>query len=111
MKLKSYFLFGLVTLFMAACSNDYEDWKQQAINEQGSAITFGNGSVAEVPYIDFATIPDTQDSVQVCKISAPTSSYEETENTYTITLGDKTFKLDEEGRMLYSDFKAYVEGT
>ena len=111
MKLKSYFLFGLVTLFMAACSNDYEDWKQQATNEQGTAITFGNGSVAEVSVIDFATIPDDQDSIQVCRITEPTSSYKETESTYTITLGDKTFKLDNEGRMLYSDFKAYVEGT
>ena len=111
MKLKSYLLFGLATLFMASCSNDYEDWKQQATNEQGSAITFGNGSIAEVPYIDFATIPDSQDSVQVCKITAPTSSYKETENTYTITMGNKTFKLDEEGRMLYSDFKTYVEAT
>lgn len=115
MKLKSYLLFGLATLFMAACSNDYEDWKQQATNEQGTAITFGSGSVAEVALIDFATIPVDQDSVKICDITAPTSSYKETESKYEITLTangkEVTLDMDNEGRVLYSDFKQFVEGT
>ena len=115
MKLKSYLLFGLATLFMAACSNDYEDWKQQATNEQGTAITFGSGSVAEVALIDFATIPVDQDSVKICDITAPTSSYKETESKYEIILKangkEVTLDMDNEGRVLYSDFKQFVEGT
>lgn len=115
MKLKSYLLFGLATLFMAACSNDYEDWKQQATNEQGAAITFGSGSVAEVAVIDFATIPTDQDSVQICTITAPTSSFKETESKYEITLkannNETTLDIDDEGRVLYSDFKKFVETT
>ena len=113
MKLKSYLLFGLAALGLMSCDKDFADWKQQATNEQPSAVTFGNGSVAEVALIDFATIPEDQDSVKVCNITAPTSSYAETSNVYEITFSangeDLLLKLDSEGRVLYSEFKAFVE--
>ena len=112
MKFKYLFL-GFAALLMTACDKDFDDWGQQAGNEQGSAVTFGNGSVAEVEVINFADIAEGQDSVQVCKITAPTSSYAETANVYEVTFSAKgeelTMKLDSEGRVLYSDFKKFVE--
>ena len=114
MKFKYLFL-GFAALLMTACDKDFDDWGQQAGNEQGSVVTFGNGSVAEVDVINFADIAEGQDSVQVCKITAPTSSYAETANVYEVTFSAKgeelTMKLDSEGRVLYSDFKKFVEGV
>ena len=111
MKFKYLFL-GFAALLMTACDKDFDDLGQQAGNEQGSAVTFGNGSVAEVEVINFADIAEGQDSVQVCKITAPTSSYAETANVYEVTFSAKgeelTMKLDSEGRVLYSDFKKFV---
>ena len=117
MKLKSYLLLGIAAVTFAACNEDFDDWKQQATNEQPQAVSFGTGSVAEVAMIDFATIPDNQDSVKICNITAPTSTYKETVSTYTIKLiankgGEKihhTLDMDREGRVLYKDFKKYVE--
>ena len=113
MKLKSYLLLGMAALGLMACDKDFGDWKQQATNDQPAIISFGNGSVAEVEVINFADIEDGQDSVQVCKITAPTSSYAETANTYEITFSAKgeelKLKLDSEGRVLYKDFKQFVE--
>ena len=51
MKFKYLFL-GFAALLMTACDKDFDDWGQQAGNEQGSAVTFGNGSVAEVEVIN-----------------------------------------------------------
>ena len=113
MKLKSYLLLGMAALGLMACDKDFGDWKQQATNDQPAIISFGNGSVAEVEVINFADIAEGQDSVQVCKITAPTSSYAETANIYEITFSAKgeelNLKLDSEGRVLYNDFKQFVE--
>lgn len=114
MKLKSYLFLAFAALAMTACNEDFGDWKQQATNEQEAAVTFGNdGAVAEVALIDFATIPEDQDSVQVCKITAPTSSYSETFNKYVLTLNangtEKDFDLDDEGRVLTKDLREFVE--
>ena len=111
MKLKSYLLLGFAALAMTACDKDFDDWGQQATNTQPDAVTFGSGSVASVALIDFANIPEGQDSIQVCTITAPTSSYDETANKYVLTLnGEKDFELDAEGRIVYADFVSYVEG-
>lgn len=107
MKFKYLFL-GFAALLMTACDKDFDDWGQQGGNEQGSAVTFGNGSVAEVALINFGEIPEDQDSVQVCAITAPTSSYSQTSNKYSITLNatdtggnsySETLDLDDEGRV------------
>ena len=113
MKLKSYLLFGIAALGLFSCNEDFDDWSQQATNSAGTTVTLGTGSVEEIALIDFANIPEDQDSVQICKITAPTSSYSKTVSTYTVTLNangtEETFDLDEEGRMLYEDFKTFVE--
>ena len=120
MKLKSYLLLGIAAVTFAACNEDFDDWKQQATNEQPQAVSFGNGSVAEVAVIDFATIPENQDSVKICNITAPTSTYNETESKYTIKLtgtkkdGSKVYQtldMDGEGRVLYKDFATFVEAV
>lgn len=99
---------------MTACNEDFDDWKQQATNTQGATVTFGNdGSVAEAALIDFATIPEDQDSVKVCTITEPTSSYSKTVNKYVITLNakgvEKKFDLDDEGRVLAKDLREFIE--
>ena len=118
MKLKSYLLLGIAALAFAACNEDIDDWKQQATNEPTQAVSFGGGSVAEVALIDFATIPVDQDSVKICNITAPTSTYKETESKYEIKLigtkkdGSKvhhTLDMDGEGRVLCTDFVTFVE--
>ena len=118
MKLKSYLLLGIAAVTFAACNEDFDDWKQQATNEQPQAVSFGTGSVAEVALIDFATIPVDQDSVKICNITAPTSTYKETESKYEIKLigtkkdGSKvhhTLDMDGEGRVLCTDFVTFVE--
>jgi len=117
MKFKYLFL-GFAALLMTACDKDFDDWGQQAGNEQGSAVTFGNGSVAEVALINFGEIPEDQDSVQVCAITAPTSSYSQTSNKYSITLNatdtggnsySETLDLDDEGRVDRVALESFVE--
>lgn len=114
MKLKSYLLAGLATLALSACNEDFGDWQQQATNSQGATVTFGEGSVTEVGVIDFATIEEGA-PIQVCTIVPPTSSIEESDIFYTITLGEgdnaQAFTLNADGTMAYDDLKSYVEGT
>lgn len=105
---------GLAALAMASCDESFNDWEQQASNTQPATVTFGDGSVAEVGLIDFATFPEEitdADSTQVCVITAPTSSYASTSNEYYITLnGEQTFSINASGKMLTSELKTYVEG-
>lgn len=118
MKLKSYILLGFAALAMTACNEDFNDGiVQQGINKQPATVSFGNGSVTEVALIDFATLPadlGSSDSVQVCKITAPTSTYESTSSKYVLTLNGGTanaidLALDNEGRVLASELRSYVE--
>lgn len=120
MKFKSYLLLGFAAVAFAACNEDFDDWTQQTANEQPETVSFGGGSVSEVSLIDFAAIPDNQDSVKICNITAPTSTYTVTENKYTIKLtGTKkdgtqvhqTLDIDSEGRVLYKDFVTFVESV
>jgi hypothetical protein len=113
MKLKSLFILGLSTLALASCNQDFNDWTNQSTNTQGDAVKFGNGSVSEVDVINMANVPDGTDSIKVCNITAPTSTYSTTANSYFIYFdeGKSAYKIDNQGRMKYSDFKTYTEST
>lgn len=114
MKLKSYMIAAVALMGLTACNEDFGDWTNQAGNKQEAAINFGNGKVTEVGVIDLAQYPkapaDT-DSVKVCTIVAPTTTYKETTNLYFINLGDKEYAVSVTGNMLVKDLKAHVEKT
>ena len=105
-------LFGFALLAsVASCTDDYTDWAQPQANPQQDAVTFGDGSVAPVALIDFANIPDGQEMVQVCTITAPTASDEAYVPEYKITLGDNTYDITANGEMSVSDLENYVIST
>lgn len=122
MKIKSYLLAGLALFAMASCDDSFNDWAQQATNTQKDAITFGNGTINEVGLIDFANIPETTDSVQVCTISAaPTSSSATYKPSYSIifsytdpvkgSVSESTLNMSKDGKVALSDLKSYIEAT
>ena len=69
---KKIFSALLLATTMVACTDDYTDWAAPQQNPQPETVTFGDGSVSEVAQIDFAT--ELPEYVQVCNITAPTSS-------------------------------------
>lgn len=111
MKLKSFIILGLVTFALTSCNEDFNDWASQQGNTQGQAVSFGNGSVSGVDLIDFANIPEGTDSVQVCKITAPTTSDAAYKTKYQIVMGTSTYDISSTGKMSYADLKSYVEAT
>lgn len=102
---------GLAVMAMSACDESFNDWASQKTNSQGEAIKFGNGTVSEVGVINLADYPETTDSIKVCDIVAPTSTYAATNNSFVISFGAKEYKLDAEGRMIFADLKSYVESA
>lgn len=96
---------------LAACTGDYTDWADPQSNPQPETVSFGNGSVSEVGLIDFANIPESQQAVKVCDITAPTSSESAYTPEFSITLGDQTFPLSADGMMSVADLKGYVEAV
>ena len=99
---------------MTACNEDFADWTNQATNAQGEAVNFGDGKVSSVGVINLAqypTEPTDLDSVKVCDIVAPTTSYEQTVNKYFINLGDKQYQLSATGNMLLKDLADYMSKT
>jgi len=111
MKLKSYILLGLSLLAFSSCDEDFSDWVNQDTNTQGEAIKFGSGSVSEVSVIKLADYADDTDSIKICSIVEPTSTYSSTSNAYVVSFNGTEYKLDSEGRMKFSDLKSYVEST
>lgn len=108
MKLKSYLFIGLAALALASCDDDFGDWVVNPNNQQGEIASFGNGSVAPVSTIDFRSLGDDVQSVQVCSITAPTSNDTTYANTYQLKLGDETFSLTSDGNVSRSDLETYV---
>lgn len=104
-------MLGLATFALASCDEDFNDWTSQQTNTQGETISFGNGSVSEVAVINMANVADGTDSIQICNITEPTSTYSTTANKYVVDFGDKTYSMDSKGRMKYSDLKTYVESS
>lgn len=98
------------TMAFAACDDDYDDWAAPQSNPQNEIISFGNGSVAAVGAIDFATV--TTDSVQVCTITAPTASDASYAPRYQIVLGgESAFDITPAGLMSADELRTYVETT
>ena len=100
-------LLGMTLLMsMVSCTEDYTDWANPQTNPQEDAVAFGNGSVTPVDVINLADV--TEDKVQVASIVAPTSSNAAYAPTIKINLGDKTFDIDNDGKMATADLATYI---
>ena len=86
---------------MASCTEDYTDWANPQINPEEEAVAFGNGSVTPVDVINLANV--TEEKIQVTSIVAPTSSDAGYTPTIKINLGDKTYDIDNDGKMATSE--------
>ena len=91
---------------MVSCTEDYTDWANPQTNPQEDAVAFGNGSVTPVEVINLADV--TEDKVQVASIVAPTSSNAAYTPIIKINLGDKTFDIDNDGKMATADLATYI---
>ena len=94
---------------MVSCTEDYTDWSKPQVNAEPKAVEFGNGSVTPVDVIDLANV--TEEKVQVASIVAPTSSDAGYTPTIKINLGDKTFDIDNDGKMATADLASYIAET
>lgn len=94
---------------MVSCTEDYTDWANPQTNPQEDAVAFGNGSVTTVDVINLADV--TEDKVQVASIVAPTSSNAAYAPIIKINLGDKTFDIDNDGKMATADLASYIAET
>ena len=103
-------LLGMTLLMsMVSCTEDYTDWANPQTNPQEDAVAFGNGSVTPVDVINLANV--TEDKVQVASIVAPTSSNADYTPIIKINLGDKTFDIDNDGKMATADLASYIAET
>ena len=100
-----------MTLLMAmvSCTEDYTDWSKPQVNAEPKAVEFGNGSVTPVDVINLANV--TEEKVQVASIVAPTSSDAGYTPTIKINLGDKTYDIDNDGKMATADLATYISET
>lgn len=94
---------------MVSCTEDYTDWSKPQVNAEPKAVEFGNGSVTPVDVIDLANV--TEEKVQVASIVAPTSSDANYTPTIKINLGDKTYDIDNDGKMATADLATYISET
>ena len=97
-----------MTLLLASCSEDFKDWANPQSNPQGELVAFGNGSVAAVDVIDLAEVPEGNDVVKVCNITAPTSNDTTYKPEYIIYLNDNPFVLNLDGTMSVKELSDYV---
>ena len=91
---------------MVSCTEDYTDWSKPQVNAEPKAVEFGNGSVTPVDVIDLANV--TEEKIQVASIVAPTSSDANYTPTIKINLGDKTYDIDNDGKMATADLASYI---
>ena len=94
---------------MVSCTEDYTDWANPQTNPEEEAVAFGNGSVTPVDVINLANV--TEEKIQVASIVAPTSSNAAYTPTIKINLGDKTFDIDNDGKMATADLASYIAET
>lgn len=103
-------LLGMTLLMaMVSCTEDYTDWSKPQVNAEPKAVEFGNGSVTAVDVINLANV--TEEKVQVASIVAPTSSDAGYTPTIKINLGDKTYDIDNDGKMATADLATYISET
>ena len=91
---------------MVSCTEDYTDWANPQTNPQEEAVAFGNGSVTPVDVINLADV--NTEKVKVASIVAPTSSNAAYAPIIKINLGDKTFDIDNDGKMATADLATYI---
>ena len=94
---------------MVSCTEDYTDWSKPQVNAEPKAVEFGNGSVTAVDVINLANV--TEEKVQVASIVAPTSCGAGYTPTIKINLGDKTYDIDNDGKMATADLATYISET
>ena len=103
-------LLGMTLLMsMVSCTEDYTDWANPQTNPEEEAVAFGNGSVTPVDVINLANV--TEEKIQVASIVAPTSSDAGYTPTIKINLGDKTYDIDNDGKMATADLASYISET
>ena len=103
-------LLGMTLLMaMVSCTEDYTDRANPQTNPEEEAVAFGNGSVTPVDVINLANV--TEEKIQVASIVAPTSSNASYTPTIKINLGDKTFDIDNDGKMATADLASYISET
>ena len=94
---------------MVSCTEDYTDWSKPQVNAEPKAVEFGNGSVTPVDVINLAKV--TEEKVQVASSVAPTSSDAGYTPTIKINLGNKTYDIDNDGKMATADLASYISET
>ena len=100
------FMAAAALLGLAACTEDYKDWVPQEQPTQPEVVSFGNGAVATVTATDLNGLAEGEEWVQVCSISAPTTTQEGYTPKYYINFNDVSYELDEQGRMKAEDLQA-----
>ena len=106
--MKKFLYIAAAALLLASCTEDFKDWAEPQSNPQGEVITFGNGSISGVGVIDYAEVPADAERVQVCNMSAPTSSDTTYRPEYYIYLNDQEFVLAPDGTMNATELIDYV---
>ena len=108
---KIFLAIAFVASVLVSCTDDYKDWADPQTIGQPETVSFGDGSVSAVDVIKLAEFTDGQATVKVCNLNAPTSTDANFSPDYTITLGDKTYLLNNDGTMSIADFTSYIEST
>ena len=96
-----------------SCDQDFLDGIAGPLTsdpETPQTVAFGNGAITEVSVINLAEV--TSETVQVCKIKAPTVTDEKaTFKNYTITINDVVYDLSANGEMSTEDLIAIIENA
>ena len=105
--IKKIFSALLLATSLVACTDDYTDWSAPQTNPQPETVSFGNGSVTPVGVIDFAA--GVADKVQVCSITAPTSSSADYGTAiYKLNLGNTSLDISADGMIASETLKTYI---
>ena len=95
---------------VTSCDQDFTDGIAGPLTsdpETPQTVAFGNGAISEVSVINLAEV--TSETVQVCKITAPTVTDEKaTFKNYTITIDGVVYDLTANGEMTTEEFAAII---
>ena len=93
-----------------SCDQDFTDGIADPLTsdpETPQTVAFGNGAISEVSVINLAEV--TSETLQVCKIKAPTVTDEKaTFKNYTITIDGTVYDLTANGEMTTEEFAAIL---